>query len=160
MAESKQTETRANRETETRAKVERPRTWAPPTLLPDPDPEAGYKFRWVRVSTMGQNDPRNVSSKLREGWEPVRAADHPEISMYLDNDNERYKDNIVVGGLMLCKTPTEMVDQRNDFYQKQADAQMRSVDSNFMRENDPRMPLFAERKSTVSFGRGNQQSKE
>ena len=160
MAESKQTETRANRETETRAKVERPRTWAPPTLLPDPEPEAGYKFRWVRVSTMGQNDPRNVSSKLREGWEPVRAADHPEISMYLDNDNERYKDNIVVGGLMLCKTPTEMVDQRNDFYQKQADAQMRSVDSNFMRENDPRMPLFAERKSTVSFGRGNQQSKE
>ena len=160
MAESKQTETRANRETETRAKVERPRTWAPPTLLPDPDPEAGYKFRWVRVSTMGQNDPRNVSSKLREGWEPVRAADYPEISMYLDNDNERYKDNIVVGGLMLCKTPTEMVDQRNDFYQKQADAQMRSVDSNFMRENDPRMPLFAERKSTVSFGRGNQQSKE
>ena len=160
MAESKQTETRANRETETRAKVERPRTWAPPTLLPDPEPEAGYKFRWVRVSTMGQNDPRNVSSKLREGWEPVRAADHPEISMYLDNDNERYKDNIVVGGLMLCKTPTEMVDQRNSFYQKQADAQMRSVDSNFMRENDPRMPLFAERKSTVSFGRGNQQSKE
>ena len=160
MAESKQTETRANRETETRAKVERPRTWAPPTLLPDPDPEAGYKFRWVRVSTMGQNDPRNVSSKLREGWEPVRAADHPEISMYLDNDIERYKDNIVVGGLMLCKTPTEMVDQRNSFYQKQADAQMRSVDSNFMRENDPRMPLFAERKSTVSFGRGNQQSKE
>ena len=160
MAESKQTETRANRETETRAKVERPRTWAPPTLLPDPDPEAGYKFRWVRVSTMGQNDPRNVSSKLREGWEPVRAADHPEISMYLDNDNERYKDNIVVGGLMLCKTPTEMVDQRNSFYQKQADAQMRSVDSNFMRENDPRMPLFSERKSSVTFGRGNQQSKE
>ena len=158
MAESKQTETRANRETETRAKVERPRTWAPPTLLPDPEPEAGYKFRWVRVSTMGQADPRNVSSKLREGWEPVRAADHPEISMYLDNDNERYKDNIVVGGLMLCKTPTEMVDQRNAFYQSQAEAQMRSVDNNFMRENDPRMPLFAERKSTVSFGRGNQQS--
>ena len=160
MAENKLADNRANRETETRAKDERPRTWAPPTLLPDPEPEAGYKFRWVRVSTMGQNDPRNVSSKLREGWEPVRAADHPEISMYLDNDNERYKDNIVVGGLMLCKTPTEMVDQRNDFYQKQADAQMRSVDSNFMRENDPRMPLFAERKSTVSFGRGNQQSKE
>ena len=160
MAENKLAETRTGREQQTRANDERPRSWAPPTLLPDPEPEAGYKFRWVRVSTMGQNDPRNVSSKLREGWEPVRAADHPEISMYLDNDIERYKDNIVVGGLMLCKTPTEMVDQRNSFYQKQADAQMRSVDSNFMRENDPRMPLFAERKSTVSFGRGNQQTKE
>jgi hypothetical protein len=160
MAENKLADNRANREENTRAKDERPRSWAPPTLLPDPDPEAGYKFRWVRVSTMGQADPRNVSSKLREGWEPVRAADHPEISSYLDNDNERYKDNIVVGGLMLCKTPTEMVDQRNAFYQKQAEAQMRSVDNNFMRENDPRMPLFAERKTTVSFGRGNQQSKE
>ena len=158
MAENKLADNRANREAETRAKDERPRSWAPPTLLPDPDPEAGYKFRWVRVSTMGQADPRNVSSKLREGWEPVRAADHPEISAYLDNDNERYKDNIVVGGLMLCKTPTEMVDQRNAFYQSQAEAQMRSVDNNFMRENDPRMPLFAERKTTVSFGRGNQQS--
>ena len=158
MAENKLADNRANREAETRAKDERPRSWAPPTLLPDPDPEAGYKFRWVRVSTMGQADPRNVSSKLREGWEPVRAADHPEISAYLDNDNERYKDNIVVGGLMLCKTPTEMVDQRNAFYQSQAEAQMRSVDNNFMRDNDPRMPLFAERKTTVSFGRGNQQS--
>jgi hypothetical protein len=143
MAENKLADNRANREAETRAKDERPRSWAPPTLLPDPDPEAGYKFRWVRVSTMGQADPRN---------------DHPEISAYLDNDNERYKDNIVVGGLMLCKTPTEMVDQRNAFYQSQAEAQMRSVDNNFMRENDPRMPLFAERKTTVSFGRGNQQS--
>jgi hypothetical protein len=99
-----------------------------------------------------------VSSKLREGWEPVKAAEHPEISMYLDNDNERYKDNIVVGGLMLCKTPTEMVEQRNAYYLAQAEANMRSVDNNFMRENDPRMPLFAERKTTVSFGRGNQQS--
>jgi len=158
MAEAKTTESRASREAETRAKDERPRSWAPPTLLPDPEPQAGYKYRWVRVSTMGQADPRNVSSKLREGWEPVRAADHPEISMYLDNDIERYKDNIVVGGLMLCKTPTALVEQRNDFYQKQAEAQMRSVDNNFMRDNDPRMPLFAERKTTVSFGRGNQQS--
>lgn len=158
MADSKTTDSRASRDLNTRAKDERPRSWAPPTLLPDPAPEPGYKYRWVRVSTMGQADPRNVSSKLREGWEPVRAADHPEISMYLDNDIERYKDNIVVGGLMLCKTPTEMVEQRNDFYQKQAEAQMRSVDNNFMRDNDPRMPLFAERKTTVSFGRGNQQS--
>ena len=149
---------RNNRDLTTRAKDERPRSWAPPTLLPDPAPEPGYSYRWIRVSTLGQNDPRNVSSKLREGWEPVRAADHPEISMYLDNDNARYKDNIVVGGLMLCKTPVELVDQRNAFYQKQADSQMRSVDNNFMRENDPRMPLFAERKSTVSFGRGNSQS--
>jgi hypothetical protein len=158
MAENKLADNRTNRDSTNRDKEERPRAWAPPTLLPDPTPEPGYGYRWIRVSTMGQADPRNVSSKLREGWEPVRAADHPEISMYLDNDNERYKDNIVVGGLMLCKTPTEMSKQRDAFYQQQAEAQMRSVDNNFMRESDPRMPLFSERKSTVTFGRGNQQS--
>jgi len=160
MADSKSIENRVNRELDTRAKVERPRSWAPPTLLPDPAPEPGYKYRWIRVSMMGQSDPRNVSTKLREGWEPVRAEDHPEISGYLENDNQRFKDNIVVGGLMLCKTPTEFVEQRNAYYQQQADAQMRSVDNNFMRENDPRMPLFSERKTSVTFGRGNQQSKE
>ena len=158
MAENKLADSRANRETETRAKDERPRSWAPPTLLPDPTPEPGYTFRWIRVSTLGQADPRNVSSKIREGWEPVRAVDHPEISMYLDNDNARFKDNVVVGGLLLCKTPTEMVDQRNAYYQQQADAQVRSVDNHFMRESDPRMPLFSERKTSVTFGRGNQQS--
>ena len=158
MADTKTVENRLNRELGTRAKDERPRSWAPPTLLPDPTPEAGYTYRWIRVSTLGQADPRNVSSKIREGWEPVRAVDHPEISMYLDNDNARFKDNVVVGGLLLCKTPTEMVDQRNAYYQQQAEAQIRSVDNHFMRENDPRMPLFSERKTTVSFGRGNQQS--
>ena len=158
MADTKTVESRVNRELDSRAKDERPRSWAPPTLLPDPTPEAGYTYRWIRVSTLGQADPRNVSSKIREGWEPVRAVDHPEISMYLDNDNARFKDNVVVGGLLLCKTPTEMVNQRNDFYQKQAEAQIKSVDNHFMRENDPRMPLFSERKTTVSFGRGNQQS--
>jgi len=158
MADTKTVESRVNRELDTRAKDERPRSWAPPTLLPDPTPEPGYTYRWIRISTQGQADPRNVSSKIREGWEPVRAVDHPEISMYLDNDSARFKDNVVVGGLLLCKTPTEMVNQRNAYYQQQADAQVRSVDNHFMRENDPRMPLFAERKSTVSFGRGNKQS--
>ncbi|NBS61744.1 MAG: hypothetical protein EBT26_06885 [Microbacteriaceae bacterium] len=154
MAENKLADAanRVNRELDTRDKVERPRSWQPPSLLPDPKPEEGYAFRWVRVSTLDKADPRNVTSKLREGWEPVRAHDHPEIAMYLDNDNERYKDNIVVGGLMLCKTPTEFTKQRDAFYQKQTDAQMTSVDNHFMRENDPRMPLFSERKSSVTHG--------
>jgi len=147
-------ENRTNRDLDTRAKEERPRSWQQPTLLPDPKPEPGYSYRWIRVSTQGQSDPRNVTSKLREGWEPVRTVDHPEIAMYLDNDNERYKDNIVVGGLMLCKTPTEFTKQRDAFYQKQTDAQMNSVDNHFMRDNDPRMPLFSDKKSTVTFGRG------
>jgi hypothetical protein len=102
---------------------------------------------------MGQADPMNVSSKLREGWEPVKAVDHPEI-ITMASETDRFKDNIVIGGLMLCKTPTEFVEDRNAFYQQQADSQMQAVDNNLMRENDARMPLFNERKSKVTFGRG------
>jgi len=145
-------ENRINRELETRAKT--PRKWQQPSLLPDPTPEPGYSHRWIRVSTLGASDPRNISTKLHEGWEPVRAQDHPEITQYLYGSEDRYKDNVVIGGLMLCKTPTEFVDQRNAFYQEQADAQVRSADNHFMRQNDPRMPLFAEKRTEVSFGRG------
>ena len=146
-------ENRVNRELNTREKLSRAKSWAPPTLLPDPFPEPGYVFRWVRVSTLGTKDPMNVSAKLREGWEPVKASDHPEVHLDIVEDG-RFKDNIVVGGLMLCKIPAEFVEQRNAYYTGQADAQMKSVDNNFMRENDPRMPLFADKKSKVSFGSG------
>jgi len=155
MAENKLTaQLREDRDVASRASAERPKQWAPPTLLPDPKPQDGWAYRWVRISTLGQNDPTNISAKLREGWEPVRAADHPEVHVYGDAD-ARFKDNIVIGGLMLCKTPSEFVQQRNDFYQKQTDGQMNSIDSHFMRENNPKMPLFKERRSEVSFGKGN-----
>ena len=77
MSEVKQT--RASRDTEVRAQTERPRKWSPPQLLPDPHPEDGYAFRWIRLSTLGSADTMNISSKLREGWEPVKASEHPEI---------------------------------------------------------------------------------
>jgi len=144
---------RDDRTTESREIAERPKQWAPPTLLPDPKPQDGWDYRWIRISTLGQNDPTNISAKLREGWEPVRAQDHPEVHVYGDAD-ARFKDNIVIGGLMLCKTPTEFVKQRTEYYQKQTDGQMNSIDSHFMRENNPKMPLFKERRSEVSFGKG------
>ena len=70
---------RTPRDLETRAKAERPKAWMPPQTLPDPNPEPGYAFRWIRISTLGNSDPSNVSAKLREGWEPVKASDHPEV---------------------------------------------------------------------------------
>jgi len=146
-------ENRTNREMETRERTARKRAWSRPEVLPSPNPEPGYSFRWIRVSTRGQADPMNVSLKLREGWEPVKASDHPEVQLMMV-ENDRFKDNIVIGGLLLCKTPSELVQDRNDHYQEQSDAQIQSVDNNFMRENDPRMPLFSERKSKVTFGRG------
>lgn len=147
-------ETRVARDNTTREKTARKRLWQRPDVLPSPTPEPGYEYRWIRVSTQGTVDATNVSSKLREGWEPVKAEDHPEITM-VTIENQRFKDNIVIGGLMLCKAPIEMVEERNEFYGQQADAQMQSVDNNFMRENDPRMPLFNERKTKVTFGTGN-----
>lgn len=146
-------ENRTAREVETRDKTVRKRSWRRPETLPSPDPEPGWDFRWVRISTLGLQDPVNVTGKLREGWEPVKAADYPNIYAGAA-ENDRFKDNIVIGGLLLCKAPKEMVEERNEFYREQADAQIRSVDQNFMRQNDPRMPLFAERKSEVRFGRG------
>ena len=98
-------------------------------------------------------DPRNLSSKLREGWEPVRAEEQPKFQLLVDPDS-RYKDNIEIGGLLLCKTPIELVEQRTEYYEKQTQSQTDAVDNNLMRQNDPRMPLFNERKSTTSFGKG------
>jgi hypothetical protein len=145
---------RTPRELETRAKMERPKQWMLPELLPSPNPEDGYEFRWIRISTLGTADPGHISAKLREGWEPVKASEHPEIQIMATGDKPRFPDSIEIGGLLLCKTPKEFVAQRNSYYQRQTDGQMQSVDNAFMRENDPRMPLYRERRSEVKFGRG------
>jgi hypothetical protein len=144
---------RTSRELETRAVFERPKQWQQPDKLPSPNPIPGWEFRYVRTSTLGVDDPMNISGKLREGWEPVRAVDHPELGI-LASARGRYPDSVEVGGLMLCKIPKEFMEQRAAYYQQQTDTQMNSIDNNFMRENDPRMPLFKERSSKVTFGKG------
>jgi hypothetical protein len=146
-------EVRIQRDVETRAVYERPTEWSQPELLPEPDKEAGFSYRWVRVSNLNVADPRNLSAKLREGWEPVRVEEQPKFQLLVD-PNSRFKDNIEIGGLLLCKTPTEFVQQRNAHYAKQSQAQTEAVDNNLMRQSDPRMPLFSERKSSTSFGKG------
>ena len=145
---------RLDREVDNREFSERPKQWMPAELLPEPDKQAGYAYRWVRTSTLNTADPRNLSAKLREGWEPVALEEQPKFQLLVD-PNSRFKDNIEIGGLLLCKTPVEFVQQRNAYYAKQSDAQTDAVDNNLMRQSDPRMPLFNERKSTTSFGKGN-----
>jgi hypothetical protein len=146
-------ENRKPREIETRQQSVRPEAWKPPELLPEPDKQAGFAYRWIRVSTLNNADPRNLSAKLREGWEPVRAEEQPKFQLLID-PNSRFKDNIEIGGLLLCKTPDEFVRQRNEYYKVQGDQQMEAVDNTLMRQSDPRMPLFNERKTTSSFGTG------
>jgi len=144
---------RPSRDLDTREIMERPKHWMPPQLLPDPNPEPGFAFRWIRISTLNKADATNLSSKLREGWEPVKASDHPEIRVF-GTTHGQFPDSVEVGGLLLCKTPVEFTEQRDAYYRQQAEAQMQSVDNTFMRDNDPRMPMFKERSSKVTFGKG------
>ena len=146
-------ENRISRDSDDREGDKRTRHWVRPQVLPEPTPEEGYAFRWIRLSTLGNVDATNISSKLREGWEPVKAKDHPEVFL-VGTENEKFKDNVVIGGLILCKAPMEMIAERNEFYQNQAKAQVDSVNNNFMRENDARMPVFNENRSNVTFGKG------
>jgi hypothetical protein len=143
---------RIDRELETRERESRVRAYTPPQQLPDPIPQAGYSFRWVRTAMMGQSDARNVSMSRREGYEPVKVEDHPEMEMALD-DSSKVSGNVEIGGLMLCKIPTEILEGRQAYYERLTQQQINSVDNNFMRENDSRMPLFTEKRSEVSFNR-------
>jgi len=141
-------ENRTPRELSSREKSARS-VYVPPSTLPDPTPEPGWRYRWIATHILGEADPTNVSKKLREGWEPVKAEDHPELMLQGNASG-----NVEIGGLMLCKQPEERVIARNEYYAKQAQAQMESVDNHFMRNNDPRMPLFKDNKSSTSRGGG------
>jgi hypothetical protein len=142
-------ETRTPRDLVTREKTARA-VYAPPTALPDPTPEPGWKFRWIATAVNGQNYAQNVAMRMREGWVPVKAEDHPELMLPANAAG-----NVEIGGLMLCKQPAEGVEARNTYYATQAEKQEQSVDNTLMRQSDARMPLFNERKSTTTFGTGN-----
>lgn len=148
-------EARPARELSTRDNAKRPQTWRPPETLPQPKPIPGWTHRYIRTSMVGDSDPSNVSAKFREGWEPVRAVDpHYADLMLFADPASRFKDNIEIGGLLLCKAPEELMEQRAAYYRNQTAQQTQAVDNSFMKDSDPRMPLFSERKSTVSFGSG------
>lgn len=144
---------RTDRELTSQETFQRADSWSPASLLPDFKKVPGWAYRWIRVSLTNQADNLNVSSKMREGWEPVKLADHPEIRMVQD-PNAKYKDGIEIGGLLLCKIPEEFIAQRTAYINKQTQSQTDAIDNSFMKDNDPRMNKFAERKSTTSFGKG------
>jgi hypothetical protein len=144
MAENRNPRDNVSREKQARA------VYVPPTALPDPTPEPGYVYRWVATHVLGQHEPTNVSRKFRDGWEPVKAVDHPELMI----TGSEKTGNVEIGGLMLCKMSAERARSRDDYYETQAQNQMESVDNHFMRNNNPMMPLFAEKKSSVSRGAG------
>ena len=150
-------ENRLARELENRNATLRVEDWKPPQLLPEPNSVPGWKFKYIRISVMGQDDPTNASAMFREGWEPVKAKDHPEIMHLADkNSNSHFKDGIEIGGLLLCKIPEERFNARRKYYENMNRAQMDGVDNSFLRQKDSRsnMDMFTEKKSTTTFGRG------
>ena len=147
-------DSRAPRAEDARQADERPTNdaWLPASRLPKPNPVPGWAFRYIRTATLGNADVSNVSQKFREGWEPVRAEDHPEIMMVSDLDS-RWPDGVEIGGQLLCKCPQETVDRRNKHFQDKATQQIETVDHGFMREQDPRMPLNKTvNKTRTTFG--------
>ena len=147
-------EERTPRKSTSRKVDERPTdTWKPASILPDPEPQDGYVFRWVKTSLLGQSDNTHVSKMFREGWQPVKAEDHPELMLESDIGS-KFEGNIEVGGLLLCKAPTETMEARARHFQDIAESQMSSVDNNYLRESDPRMPMLnPERSTRTTFGR-------
>ncbi len=151
---SEEQDSRTPRSLDCRDDSKRNEPWTPSSLLPSPNPEPGFVFRWVRVSMRGDSDNRNVSQKMRDGWVPCKLEDYPELQVLPDIDN-RFEGNIVVGGLMLCKNSEERVNAQRQYYAEQAAKQMEAVDGSYMRENDARMPMLpSERSTRVTFGDG------
>lgn len=144
---------RVSRDSQTRAASTRRKPWAPPSKLEAPEAPAGYKHRWIRTAVRGEDDKMNVSSKLREGWEPVRADEYPELKdRYPTIEDGEHAGVIGVGGLMLARIPEETVEERTEYFREQTRNQMDAVDQSLMREQHPSMPIHTDRKSRVSFG--------
>ena len=153
--ETKKPQNRLDRALDSRAQAHRPTYWQAPEALPMPDERSGWKHRYIRLSTLGTADPSNISSKLREGYEPCKAEEYPELMMHAAIEG-RFKGGIEIGGLLLCRIPAEFMTQRAQHFEDKNKMQMDSVDNNFLRERDARsnMALFADKKSNVTFGSG------
>ncbi len=147
--------TRSARDTNSRESAERIQQWRPGSALDAPEPPLGYKHRWIRESVMEYDDKTNVHKKRQEGWELVRAEEYPDyVGPVIDEG--RNAGTIGVGGLVLARIPTELVNQRNQHFAQVASNQMDAVDRDWMRENNALMPKMApQRKSSVSFGSRN-----
>ena len=148
----KQENTKQPRASQTRSKSERPKVWVPPSSLDAPPAPEGFRYRWIRAESMGFQDTKNISGRLREGYELVRAEEIENASDYPIVDEGRYKGVIGVGGLLLAKVPEEIAKQRDDYMRRQHEARNEAVENDLMKEQDKRMPINIERQSRVTFG--------
>ena len=147
--EKKDNTSRAN---QTRSTSERPKVWVPPSSLDAPPAPDGFRYRWIRAEVVGFQDTKNVSSRLREGYELVRAEEVENSSDYPVLEEGKYKGVIGVGGLLLAKVPIEIAKQRQDYMTNRHKARNEAVENDLMKEQDKRMPINVDRQSRVTFG--------
>ena len=141
-----------SRASQTREKSERPKVWVPPSSLDAPPAPDGFRYRWIRAEVTGFQDTKNITGRIREGYELVRAEEVVNADDYPVLDEGKYKGVIGVGGLLLAKVPDEIVEQRNDYMLNRHQERSDAVNNDLMREQDKRMPINVERQSRVTFG--------
>ena len=145
-------ENKTSRANDTRSKSERPKVWVPPSSLDAPPAPDGFRYRWIRAESVGFQDTKNVTSRIREGYELVRSEEVENASDYPVVEDGKYKGVIGVGGLLLAKVPEEIAKQRQDYMTNRHSDQSKAVDNDLMKEQDQRMPINVERQSRVTFG--------
>ena len=143
---------KTSRANQTRSKSERPKVWVPPSSLDAPPAPDGFRYRWIRAESVGFQATKNIASRIREGYELVRAEEVENASDYPVLDEGRYKGVIGVGGLLLAKVPIEIAQQRQDYMTRRHAERSDAVANDLMKEQDQRMPINVERQSRVTFG--------
>ena len=142
---------KTSRASQSRDKNKRPQTWTPPSSLDAPPAPDGYRHRWIRTEVLGFDDTKNMSGKLRSGFELVRADEYPD-QVYPSLKDGKYAGVIGVGGLVLARIPEEIAKSREDFFKKQTQAKDEAINNDLMKEQHSSMPINAERQSRVTFG--------
>ena len=142
---------KTSRASQTREKEVRKKVWTPPSSLDAPPAPTGFRHRWVRAESLGFNDTKNVSGRIRQGYELVRADEYPDSDYPIVEDG-KYAGVIGVGGLVLTRVPEEIAKQRQDYYAKQGMEQVQALDNDLMKEQHQSMPINIDRQSRVTFG--------
>ena len=140
-----------SRASSTRSKTERPKVWTPPSSLDAPPAPDGFRHRWIRAESLGFSDTKNVSARLREGFELVRADEYPD-SQYPVITDGKYAGVIGVGGLLLARISEEIAKQRAAYIENLSKGQDEAVEHDLMKEQHKSMPINVDRQSRVTFG--------
>ena len=143
--------TKTSRVSQTRVKEERPKVWTPPSSLDAPPAPDGYRHRWIRAESMGQDDSRNMSGKIRSGWDLVRSDEYPDED-YPTVAEGKHAGVIGVGGLLLARIPEELAKQREAYYQQMNADRNEALENDLMKEQHPSMPINQDRQTRVTFG--------